>query len=260
MLLFFSVQTTKKTSERMPSEHCARMTRNTIANKSCMTNNLRWLLKSLCVQGANNKEARLQTDHNTAAEFMGRICKSHRVITSQISGVKPQWENTAATSLFVPPSKPHESISVFQSWELLIKKASESHSGKKKSGKQRKKERNKQKTQNRTLFVGVVTRKNILCTQPLSPSVTAVDTSTALSTSRTTDDLMKWFKTETPRQACASERAHLLKRECNCASWVWRCCHVWHANFQQLIKLKVKCLQDLNELITPHMLRIKFLF
>lgn len=75
-----------------------------------------------------------------------------------------------------------------------------------------------------TLFVGVVTRKNVLCTQPLSPSVTAVDTSTALSTSRTTDDLMKWFRTgsqtETPRQACASGRAHLLKRECNCASWV----------------------------------------
>lgn len=98
----------QNTSERMPSEHCARMTRNTIANKSCMTNNLRWLLKSLCMQGANNKEERLQTDHNSAAEFMGRICKSHRVITSQISGVKPQWENTAATSLFVPPSKPHD--------------------------------------------------------------------------------------------------------------------------------------------------------
>lgn len=105
MLFFFSVQTTKKHLKGCP--HCAPMTRNTIANKSCMTNNLRWLLKSLCVQGANNKEARLQTDHNTAAEFMGRICKSHRVITSQISGVKPQWENTAATSLF-SPSKPHE--------------------------------------------------------------------------------------------------------------------------------------------------------
>ncbi len=59
----------------------------------------------VCVGGSKKgNKSSLQSNHNSATEFKRRICKSHRVITSQIIGVKLWWE-TQQQFFF---SKPHE--------------------------------------------------------------------------------------------------------------------------------------------------------
>lgn len=61
------------------------------------------------IQWKKESKSSLQSSHNSAAEFMRRICKSHRVITSQTIGVKLRWENT---TLFF--SEPHEKDSTIR--------------------------------------------------------------------------------------------------------------------------------------------------
>ena len=105
----------------------------------------------VCVYGVNKKgeKSSLQSNHNSATEFMRRICKSHSVITSQIRGVQLRGENT--TVFF---SKPHEKDSIISMFgsadqESLFESQPE------KMGPAKEKNKNKN-----VLFVGLVNTKN----------------------------------------------------------------------------------------------------
>lgn len=74
------------------------LSENSCDRKTVLVGEGWWFLNAS--QGVNKSETKsaLQSDHNRDTECMKRICKSQKVISSQIIGVKWWWKNTTVFS------------------------------------------------------------------------------------------------------------------------------------------------------------------